>query len=392
MPLVLGLFCHLKKWWDIIISEGQKLGYYVNESKSWLIIKDRTKLETAKQIFGDSNIKFTCEGKRHLGAAIGTNEFRIQYVSEKVEEWCKEMKRLSALAKTQPHAAFSAYIHGEQHKFTYFLRTTEGMNELTKPLDDIIMNTFLPAIFGETLSPQEKGLFALLISEDGLGIEELSIKAPREYEISKKVTQPLVTAMVIQSNTLPDKEEQQSLINEAKLEKQQGLQERSKRIEDALPVATKQVVQHTKMVGASNWLNAIPLAEHGFNLSKSEFRDALALRFNHNIKGLPSKCPCGQRFDVTHAMNCKRGGFVIMRHNDIRDLLKRVCNNVEIEPPLQPLTNKDLERGAINTDSARLDVRARGFWRRGQNAFINVRVTNPGVATQSQKSIQKILQ
>ena len=210
---------NFKKWWDIIISEGQKLGYYVDESKSWLIIKDRTKLETAKQIFGDSNIKFTCEGKRHLGVAIGTNEFRIQYVSEKVEEWCKEMKRLSALAKTQPHAAFSAYNHGEQHKFTYFLRTIEGMNELIKPLDNIIMNTFLPAIFGETLSPQEKGLFALPIREGGLGIEELSIKAPREYEISKKVTQPLVTAMVIQSNTLPDKEEQQSLINEAKLEK-----------------------------------------------------------------------------------------------------------------------------------------------------------------------------
>ena len=116
-----GTLLSLKKWWGIIISVGQKLGYYVNKSKSWLIIKDRTKLETAKQIFADSNIKFTCEGKRHLEAAIGTNEFRIQHLSEKVEEWCKEMKRLSALAKTQPHAAFSDYIHGEQHKFTYFL-------------------------------------------------------------------------------------------------------------------------------------------------------------------------------------------------------------------------------------------------------------------------------
>ena len=42
-------------------------------------------------------------------------------------------------------------------------------------------------------------------------------------------------------------------------------------------------------------------------------------------------------------MNCKRGGFVIMRHNDIRDseanLLKKVCSDVEIEPPLQPITN-----------------------------------------------------
>ena len=95
-------------------------------------------------------------------------------------------------------------------------------------------------------------------------------------------------------------------------------------------------------------------------------------------------------------MNCKRGGFVIMRHNNIRDfeanLLKRVCNDVGIDPPLQSLTNEHLERAAISPESARLDVRARGFWRRGQNAFIDVRVTNPGAATQSQKSIEKILQ
>ena len=75
------------------------------------------------------------------------------------------------------------------------------MNELINPLDDIIMNTFLPAIFGETLSPQEKGLFALPIRESGLGIEELSVKAPREYEISKKVTRPLVTAMISKATT-----------------------------------------------------------------------------------------------------------------------------------------------------------------------------------------------
>ena len=95
-------------------------------------------------------------------------------------------------------------------------------------------------------------------------------------------------------------------------------------------------------------------------------------------------------------MNCKLGGFVIMRHNNIRvfevNLLKKVCNDVEIEPPLQPLTNEHLERGSRNTDAVRLDVRARGFWRRGQNACIDVRVTNPGAATQAQTSIEKILE
>ena len=56
------------------------------------------------------------------------------------------------------------------------------------------------------------------------------------------------------------------LINEAKLEKAQELQERSKQIEEALPISTRQIIKQTKMVGAANWLSAIPLAEHGFNL------------------------------------------------------------------------------------------------------------------------------
>ena len=62
-----------------------------------------------------------------------------------------------------------------------------------------------------------------------------------------------------------------------------------------------------------------------------------------------------------------------------------------LQPSLQPLTNEHLERVSINTDSVRLDVRARGL-RRGQNAFIDVRVTNPGAATQAQISFEKILE
>ena len=82
----------------------------------------------------------------------------------------------------------------------------------------------------------------------------------------------------------------------------------------------------------------MPLEDHEFVLNKSEFRDALSMRYNKDIKGLPSKCPCGQTFNVTHAMNCKKGGFVIIRHNTVRDLeanlLRKVCNDVEVEPPL----------------------------------------------------------
>ena len=45
-------------------------------------------------------------------------------------------------------------------------------------------------------------------------------------------------------------------------------------------------------------------------------------------------------------MSCKKGGFVSIRHNYLRDLaanmLSEVCKDVEIEPKLTPLTGEVL--------------------------------------------------
>ena len=121
-----GNLIQLRKWWDIIIDYGSRIGYYVNQEKSWLIIKDERKV-SAKNVFFDTGINFTTEGRRHLGAAIGSNDFRVKYATEKVKEWCSELKQLSKFALSQPQAAYAAFYHGEQHKFSYFTRTIPCM-------------------------------------------------------------------------------------------------------------------------------------------------------------------------------------------------------------------------------------------------------------------------
>ena len=135
-----------------------------------------------------------------------------------------------------------------------------------------------------------------------------------------------------------------------------------------------------KIRGASSWLTTLPLKSGNFDLIKREFYDAHSLRYHWTPKYLPSTCPCGKRFDVNHAMSCMKGGFVHRRHDDVQDLFaslfKDVCNDVEVESHLQPLTGEVLISSANSSDEARLDVIPR-FWERGQHTFFDARVFNP---------------
>ena len=45
-----GTLEHLKEWWDCIVKSGSRFGYLVNNSKSWLILKDPALLEQASAL------------------------------------------------------------------------------------------------------------------------------------------------------------------------------------------------------------------------------------------------------------------------------------------------------------------------------------------------------
>ena len=117
------------------------------------------------------------------------------------------------------------------------------------------------------------------------------------------------------------------------------------------------LVNQSRDKGASSWLNAMPLADQGLALNKQEFRDSLRLRYGLPLVDLPSHCICGDKFTVGHALSCKKGGFVAQRHDCVRNLLTtfidKICNNVEIEPRLQPLDNEQFHlRSAVTSSEA----------------------------------------
>ena len=58
----------------------------------------------------------------------------------------------------------------------------------------------------------------------------------------------------------------------------------------------------------------------------------------------PPFCECGEKNNADHALSCKKGSYINMRHDQIRnleaDFMKAICRDVKIEPHLIPIANK----------------------------------------------------
>ena len=153
---------NLRQWWHEIEHFGPTFGYYPNGAKTYLIVKEEFE-DKAKALFADTNVHITINGKRHLGAALGANTFTEEYVSSKVREWVKEIMHLSAVATTQPHAAYAAFTHGLSSHWTYISRTIPGIQNLLCPLETAIHQHFIPALTGcDACSAIERDILALL--------------------------------------------------------------------------------------------------------------------------------------------------------------------------------------------------------------------------------------
>ena len=108
---------------------------------------------------------------------------------------------------------------------------------------------------------------------------------------------------------------------------------------------------------------------------------------------LPSNCECGTKFDIQHPLTCKKGGFISLRLNHLRNitatLLKEVCKDIRVEPQFEQLTGEILHPSTINGNDARFDICARGFWQAGQMAFFELRVFNPTAKRYVNQEISK---
>ena len=100
-----GKLQEMRKWWDILNQTGPKFGYYPKPIKTILILKDPENLPLATEIFANTGIHITTTGERHLGAVIGSREFRSEYVNDKVDKWIKDVEEIAEIANDEPQIA-----------------------------------------------------------------------------------------------------------------------------------------------------------------------------------------------------------------------------------------------------------------------------------------------
>ena len=386
---------NLRNWWDKICLYGPLLGYYPKASKSWLVVKAE-KEEEAKQIFAGTGIQITTEGRKYLGGYVGTRAGAEKYVNSLQEEWVEQLEELSKIAKSEPQAAYTAFTAGFKHKVTYFIRTIPNLKDVLKPLDIAIDTKLIPALTeGHALSSDDRKLLSLPVRLGGLGIPIYSEICEREFENSLKTTETLRQNIVSQERLyVQNRRAEQSI--ESEIKNNRKIQQ-----ENTLTILRGKMSKEqlrgndlAQMKGASAWLTSLPLKSEGYVLNKREFFDSIYLRYRWDLKRLPTNCACSQKFSMDHALQCPTGGYVIKRHNKIRDIVARLLNDitygVHTEPMLQPLTGEQLPEGSNVSDEARVDVAARGFWQDSEMAFFDVKVFNPFARSHLNSSLESV--
>ena len=152
----------------------------------------------------------------------------------------------------------------------------------------------------------------------------------------------------------------------------------------------KRAVKRAVDSKASIWLTVIPVSHHHFDLSPTEFRDALALRYQPFLK-VPTECDgCSDKFTFQHALDCRKGRLVTQRHNEVRDafgdLASIAFKDVIREPVVQEADN------ARGIPALIADLGIRGIWQPQTEALFDIRVVDTVAPSYVKCTVEAVLQ
>ena len=407
-----GTFDRILKLFNDLVRIGPDFGYFPNASKS-ILITHPDRLEAAHKFFNETHrLGFIIsKGHRFLGGFIGDATSRDEFVSSKVADWIHGTKELAEVARLKyPHVAYTGISKCLQHKWTFTQRVIPGVGNLFTPLEEEISNNFLPALFGEPSSSLDDNLrllTALPVKSAGLALPNPVSSCAANYKNSTLMSSHLLLAVQGKTQFSPQDHRDTCLSSLSSIRELRIAEHKSSLTKilsalpptaDGLPCATRAI---NRACETGLWLSMIPNHINGNILGCDEFVDAIRLRYQKVPNNLPDNCDgCGSTFSVGHAHQCKNGGLIIRRHDELNRELASLASMalkesaIRAEPEINPsasITNSTKTKDATDTSGDRGDLLIRGFWENGMDAIIDVRITDTDAKSYASRDPKKIL-
>ena len=406
----------IKDYFEELMKVAPSYGYFPEPSKSILIVRSNS-LEHTQSFLQAEELEFELKtGHRFLGGFLGEASTRHEWLKDLISKWESGVQELAYVASSYPQTAYAGLQKSLQQEWQYIQRVSEDIAEYFAPIEESICKTFLPALFGESHLDDNyrRPLSTLPVKHSGLAIPDPTLTASDNYKTSTLVCGHLVQAIRTDSEvkfSLADHlSTRQVNLNQIGNRHTEEYEAKLEEITSKLDADTARIIRRGGLCG--RWLSVMPLSVNGTELSRQEFTDTLLLRYARSPGDLPEQCDgCNAKFTVQHALDCKSGGLIIQRHNEIGSELMEWASkalspsSVRVEPLIhldstpEPEDEAKATTGAKpnhNTDHAandgkRGDILIRGLFQRGTDCIIDVRVTDLDCKSNRNTAPEKVL-
>ena len=406
---------------QLLKEKGPYFGYYPEPDKSHYVCMPQDE-DAARAAFEAADIPKLNYGRsrRYLGGVYGDAAEKEEWVKKKVEKWVDSVKTLGKCAYTQPQAAYAGFVLSLQNEWTYLSRIVPNVGPLLAPIEVAIREYFIPPLLGispSELSGELRHLLSLSVKYAGLAIRFPVEQSAGCFETSRRAVDHLVETLVnrraiclkthAKAATLAREESRQGKEFDAEYYLTQWGRDKP---------GDKRRLERICETGC--WLTAVPNHLNGTILSAEEFRDNLRLRYNLKPLDMPDLCDgCGAKMTVEHALQCKVGGLVHCRHNDVTREFGSLCMQaftpgaVEYEPFIYTSTQRAAAEAAaaaaaenttqqhnatdgstpVTTKEERGDVLVSHFWKRQRQTVFDTRITDADCRSYRNKAPSAVL-
>ena len=241
--------------------------------------------------------------------------------------WTTTINDLSQVATVYPQTAYTGLSKSLQHEWAYIQRVIPNIANELLPIQASITNTFLPSLFGHALQDDYvSAMTSFPVQLGGLSLPNPRTDSPYNYQSSLLLASHLIRSLRGQEDF--------SVMTHLAMRKSISIRRTADlaqrhlalicEITKDLPPLTKRILDRGQSTG--HWLSVFPSTFTDTLISAAEFRDGLHLRYGITPTDLPKLCDgCQQPFSVTHSLQCKVGGLITRRHDEINATLGQLC-------------------------------------------------------------------